>query len=381
MRRLVGLMASTSLLMLAACGGGGGGGVESLGSVTPPKVDVGTLTPTPVATPTPTAAHFLDITAETKFDAIGGSHSFFTNAEGNTTYAGNATAVSQPTGSVTYNPRDGIFTLTIADQRSSVTVDDRFQDPAHRTDFNPLVRPLSETPAFDTFNYLQAGHVSATDSRTISLFYQRPGAVTKYVTLAGFIDRAASGTENSVERGAFAFGQRTPQLQVPATGAGSFSGQFLATMVRSPSFDTNNFDNYAQWISGNSSITVDFAARSVAFGLNGTVGQTFVNDILVPDSNVTIKTGSTFSASGTAALTTTRDSFAGKFTSAGFTVNGTAIPVNFQSVNPANSTAGASSIDGTFYGPNAAEVGGSFRIVGGVPDMRVDILGGFTGKR
>ena len=41
----------------------------------------------------------------------------------------------------------------------------------------------------------------------------------------------------------------------------------------------------------------------------------------------------------------------------------------------------ASSIDGSFYGPNAVEVGGSFRIVGGVPDQRVDILGAFTGAK
>ena len=40
-----------------------------------------------------------------------------------------------------------------------------------------------------------------------------------------------------------------------------------------------------------------------------------------------------------------------------------------------------SSIDGAFYGPGAEEAGGSFRIVGGTPDERIDILGIFTGRR
>lgn len=39
-----------------------------------------------------------------------------------------------------------------------------------------------------------------------------------------------------------------------------------------------------------------------------------------------------------------------------------------------------SSLDGAFYGPNANEVGASFRIVGGIPDQRVDIIGSFTGR-
>ena len=40
-----------------------------------------------------------------------------------------------------------------------------------------------------------------------------------------------------------------------------------------------------------------------------------------------------------------------------------------------------STIDGTFYGPAAQEAGGGFRIVGGNPDERVDILGAFIGKK
>jgi hypothetical protein len=44
-----------------------------------------------------------------------------------------------------------------------------------------------------------------------------------------------------------------------------------------------------------------------------------------------------------------------------------------------------SSLDGAFYGPGGSaeklEVGGGFRIVGGTPDQRIDIMGAFTGKK
>ena len=44
-------------------------------------------------------------------------------------------------------------------------------------------------------------------------------------------------------------------------------------------------------------------------------------------------------------------------------------------------TIAGSSLDGAFYGPKADEVGASFRIVGGVPDQRVDVIGSFTGAK
>jgi allophanate hydrolase subunit 1 len=54
-------------------------------------------------------------------------------------------------------------------------------------------------------------------------------------------------------------------------------------------------------------------------------------------------------------------------------------------VNPNSTTQidvniGGSSINGSFFGPVAQEVGGGYRIVGGTPDERVDILGVFIGK-
>ena len=64
--------------------------------------------------------------------------------------------------------------------------------------------------------------------------------------------------------------------------------------------------------------------------------------------------------------------FLGQMSSASFTqTNGQTLSVNV----------GGSSIDGAFFGPAAQEVGGAFRIVGGTPDTRIDILGAYTGKK
>ena len=86
-----------------------------------------------------------------------------------------------------------------------------------------------------------------------------------------------------------------------------------------------------------------------------------------------VKDGATFSALGRGDINmVTFGGFKGIFDSAGFT-------------NPDGSTRQVaiegSSLDGTFYGPNANEVGGGFRIVGGNPDERVDILGAFVGTK
>ncbi|TPG20502.1 hypothetical protein EAH87_08450 [Sphingomonas koreensis] len=90
--------------------------------------------------------------------------------------------------------------------------------------------------------------------------------------------------------------------------------------------------------------------------------------------------GAAFNATGSASIITT-GGFSGQFSSAFFTAGGTKVPVDFTSVNPATNVAGGSSIDGGFYGPGAKEVGGNFRIVGGVPNQRFDILGAFTGAK
>lgn len=374
-RRFSVVFASASSLALAACGGAGGGGVESLGSVTPPKVDVGTLTPTP----TPAAAaptNLLDVTAATDYTVVGGLQSLKVDANGATLYAGNAGTVGNTANKINYNPRDGVFTLTLADTNANVTRNIRYQDPAHRT-ADGLER---EIPRIAEFNYLVAldGNTNAT------FFYQRPGTTgAQYVSLAGFArtEVNASTKERLTEHGAFVFGTKTAPSQVPLTGGGTYSGNFLASMIGTK-FNQGGYNPVLQWLVGSSTITVDFAKATVGLALNGQVLDAAVNDTAISNATLNIPGGSTFAAAGNAKIDYLRTGgFTGAFSSASFTVAGRDVPVNFQGVTPGSNVAGASSIDGTFYGPNAVNVGGGFRIVGGTPDQRVDILGGFTGAK
>lgn len=366
-------MLSLPLLALAACGGGGS--ANSLGSVAPPTGGTGsgtggTVTPTP--TPTPTS--FLDVSAATQYSAVGALQSLVisdNNGQISSLYQGNASTVATPSGSITYSPRDGIFTMTLADTSAGVSRNVRFQDPGHRTDFSGLSNPPLEVPNYTGFNYLEA----ADGATTTTFFYQRPGGTTSYVSLGGFVHSEKSDTTAaySTEHGVFAFGSRTSGLQVPVKGTGHFDGDFIATMVSN--------QNVFQWMKGTSSVDVDFAKSSLALSFNGTVGAAYFQNTSVPDSALYTPSGSTFAATGTATFDSSRAGFSGAMSSASFTTGGTTTAVDFGKVSTGSSTAGASSIDGSFYGPNAVELGGNFRIVGGVPNQRVDILGAFTGAK
>src|SRR3546814_2199084 len=76
-----------------------------------------------------------------------------------------------PICTITYNPRDGVFTVSIADDLAGVSREVRFQDPAHRTDFDPAIRPVREVPDLAGFNYLAAA--DGDNGSTSSFFYQR----------------------------------------------------------------------------------------------------------------------------------------------------------------------------------------------------------------
>jgi hypothetical protein len=103
------------LLSLAACGGGGTAGVDTFGP--PPAGDTGTGgTPTPTPPPT-NQANLFDVKSETSFEAVGALQSLQTKANEGTLYRANASTVAAPSGTITYNPRDGIFTIKLAMQR------------------------------------------------------------------------------------------------------------------------------------------------------------------------------------------------------------------------------------------------------------------------
>ncbi len=390
------------LLALAACGGSG---PESVGSLAPPAPTAGsgsagsgggvgsTPTPTPSSgnsgsgtgvspTPTPSAAPtagFLSVSTETTFNAIGAGHSFSyqtTNGATSVLYTGNASTVRSPAGTISYNPRDGVFQLKLSDSKANITRTVGYQDPAHRTDFEYLQTPNPEAPDLPGFNYLEAG----TSQEANIFFYQRPDS-TIYVTLAGFVYRGTdqAGIVTKRERGVYVFGAQTPQAQVPISGTGTYTGGFLASAVLNPLLDDEpGSTSYLQWITGSSKIDIDFGSKSVDVSLSGKVGATYVDGLLVPDNALVIPSGTVFEARGFATIDLTRT---GGFTGAFRSVTFDGEPLPFDGISAGSNVAGASSIDGGFFGPNGVNVGGSFRVVGGLPDTRLDIQGAFTGAK
>jgi hypothetical protein len=392
MRSFRNILALSGAITLAACGGD-----------TAPQT-VGS-NPAPIGgTPAPTPANLLDVTSTVTYDALGSFHALDTTttittpAVGSPTgtvsslYTGNAATVNAPNGSITYSPRDGIFTVKINDAAAKVSRNYNFQDPAHRTTFSTSDFARFQIPNLSTFNYLQ---VLDGDAQPV-FFYQRPGARTTFVSLAGFSRVTENRTTSGVapadvvttttflgERGAFVFGQKTINGQVPVSGEGTYNGDFLASMVMDPS---GGGRSTLQWLTGTSAVKVNFATGKADLALNGTVGAAYVLGTAVA---APIAAGSTFTANGTAQVDLIRSGgFTGAFTqnatganNVGFTSGGAFVGIDFASAAAGGATAGASSIDGAFFGPNAVNVGGNFRIVGGIPNQRVDILGAFAGAK
>ncbi len=360
-------------LPLAACGGAGGN-VSSIGSSAPAGAVISlTPTPTPTQTPNSTQTNLFDVSTATKFDAVGAVHSLAVNADGSSLYQGNASTVEAPSGTISYDPRDGVFVMTIADNKANVSRNITFQDPGHRTtaDANNVER---QVPLLAGFNYLNV----LDGTVPLTFFYKRPNSSGSFVSLAGFERSQASEDGSSLaEQGVLVFGTRSTTTQTPTKGAAHFDGQFLATTIA----QQGNSARVQQWLEGISAVEVDFAKRTLSLSLSGKVGPAFVQNKPVADSALSVPSGSTFTAAGSAGWTSASTVFSGKFASAAFSSNGTSTPIDFTSVSAGTATAGASSIDGTFYGPDAKNVGGNFRIVGGIPNQRVDILGGFIGAK
>ncbi len=416
MRTLLVLLASTSL---AACGGAG---VQTAGSAAPPT-GTGGGTSTGSGTVTPSSGHTFVAPTEVKtYSGIGAAHSYqynTNNIDGDPStpvidasstqygqlYAGNASTARNSGISITYNPRDAIFDLTVNEPLGNVTNTTRFQDPAHRTDYGGASEPQGGNIDITSkgVRYLQVGSgtgaavydgsVSTTfpigtkdiarDATTF--FYQLPGTTTKYVTYAGYVRNTISISEVvlpaggryfenkfKLERGAFVFGERTASSSVPKSGTGTFNGEMIATLVFNPLLDTDaGAPTYFQWMQGTSSTVMDFAANTFTLALNGTVSSplfdTYTSKVF------TLQNGATFTAGGKGRIDLINaGGILGNFQTASFRQpDGTILTVNIA----------GSSIDGALFGPAAEEVGGGFRIVGGTPDERIDILGAFTGKK
>jgi hypothetical protein len=404
MRKLFGAL---PFLALAACGGAG---PQSVGSIPVPATSAGSGSTgagggnsggssggSTVGAPgtggtgtgvtaggsggtTPVAGtSFLSTSVAKTFEASGGASSLQQDSEGSL-YRGFASTTRGTLGTIDYDPRDGSFTVKLAAVDAGVQTNLRFQDPLHQTDFAGARRPQEGVPNLAGFSYLQAFQGSATDLSTF--FYQRPGSSTVHVTLAGYVrnDLTVSPDEtDEMDRAAFVFGDRTPLSQLPATGSATYTGGFLASMINNPSRDTGLAVATAyQWLAGNSNVTVNFGQQTFTLGLNGAVDSAGA-------ANVTFPSGTAFFATGAGTVDLLRNGgFAGAFQSACFVAacgSAGSVAVQFNGITPGSNVTGASSIDGAFYGPGGVNVGGSFRIIGGVPDQRVDITGAFTGAK
>jgi hypothetical protein len=428
MRSFRNILALSGAFTLAACGGDTG--PQTVGGVAPPA---GTPAPGTGTTPTPTHS-FVAPTDPKTYEAIGAVQHFEYNTHSNDVgqfgqlYAGDANTARDSGISITYNPRDAIFDVTINRPKGLVSVSNlRFQDPMHRTAFGGPIEPQKGVPQFAAarqIQYLEAGSqtgqalTSASPYYTLrdsngdvvtsaagsvypvmsdkssylrqTLFYQKPGTTTKYVTYAGFVGTRISGAiqqptdpsqlpylreDYSFDRAAFVFGERTANSAVPTSGRGVFEGQMIASFVVNVDPTTRvdaTFPSYLQWIEGTSSLDIKFADLSVLATMSGTVITPALRDAY-SSGQYPIGVGTPFNASGHATIDMiNRGGFAGQFDRACFAATCT----------DANSLLIAgSSLDGTFFGPGAEEVGGGIRIVGGTPDQRIDILGAYTGKR
>lgn len=421
------LLLGSAAGLLAACGGGAGAGPESAGSVSA------------VTGSGDIYGEFVKPTAARTYVGVGGNqHYSYTTDDRNCCdqqaqlYGGSSSTVRGSTIAVTYDPRDATFTLKIADEGASgASVSTRFQDPANRTNFGGSVQPQWGTPnlldtaaakqyANPNIQYLQAGDgdplspyrasgtgaisygtpdtpPNGTDGssyQSTTFFYEKPGSSTKYVTLGGYLANRLSFNKIQVggadvfqdswklDRGAFAFGIFTDNSAVPITGTASYSGNMLGTMVYNPTMDDPNpSPTFFQWLTGTSKVTVDFGAKSVQLALAGVVLAPSIDRFTTPQTAY-ITAGSTFAGNGSATIDLVqKGGFTGSFQGGSWTF---AAPTGATFADGKSSVAVnvvGSSIDGAFYGPKADEVGGGFRVVGGVPDQRVDILGAFTGKK
>ncbi|MFM9851426.1 MAG: hypothetical protein ACKVOJ_01280 [Sphingomonadaceae bacterium] len=369
----------------------------------------------------PASGHtFVNPTEVRTYNAIGGAHSFQYSTDNRNPgassqygqlYRGDASTARNSGITVNYNPRDAIYSFTLSAPLGGVDQTYRFQDPLHRTAFGGLSEPQSGVPNISGkgIQYLQSGSANGqlqfdpAESTTFpvgaasssldqsTFFYQQPGTTTKYVTYAGYVRNAVSIVpvtitpattttpattylqyDYTLQRAAFAFGERTLNSAVPKTGTGTFNGDLIATLIYNPLPDTTaNAPTYFQWLDGTSRTIVNFAANTFTIDLAGTVRAPDFD--LYTTRQFTLQSGATFSAAGSGRIDLVgAGGFLGSINRAGFTQpNGTQLGLNIA----------GSSVDGAFFGPAAQEVGGGFRIVGGVPDERIDILGAFIGKQ
>ena len=409
MRNYLILMSATAL---AACGGGGG--PEAVGGDAPPPAPGGN------GTPTPTAHSFVAPTQDKTYDAVGAVHGYNYDTIGrhgtvNELYAGDASTARDGGITIAYDPRDAIFEMTINRPKANMATGAmRFQDPAHRTDFGGARGPQAGVPnmADKQVQYLETGTASGpprplgkpvpaystslggedSTSRRADLFLpearhhdeirhlcrlRAQPRQRRWNHAEGILD--ADGILHlSVKRPTRWNAPRSPMASARptarcrASGSATFSGDMIASMVFNPDIDTSAVrqhlfpvdhrlgDAHCRFRHARHSLQLHRHASATLLGTPiPTVSTRCPKDRPSPPlSRATID-------------------LVGK---GGSSVSSTARPSSGRRHHLHVDIAG-SSIDGAFFGPAAEEIGGGFRIVGGTPDERIDILGAFTGKK
>lgn len=339
------LLAGAAALSLAACGGSESGALNTLSGL--------------AQQPAGPAPDLIDPEAEQTYRTLSSTQQLVVNTTvrpddtrvvTGTFYEGEQPIATNDQVSVTFDPRDATFDLNL--NAAGIEWEGRFQDPLHRTNF-----PQATTPAPADVEYYESGVNTDNGFEINTYFFETPGTTTRYVTWGGFYRRVFEAVDSTDDNGnpiveetdtrirsTFVYGLTTDRAEVPTTGTATYNGKMFAWTVGNPG--TRDLDH----VIGTSALTVDFAG--------GTVNAEFTSGVGSPQ---------TLTASGSASFVDTREGFSGQIDTATFA----GAPVDMA----------ASSLEGNFFGPAAAETGGAFRIIGGIPDTRIDIHGSFTGAQ
>lgn len=385
----------SNLLGLAACSGsatsvgsivGASNVPTTTGTTTTtaggPTVTTGTPAPGTTGTSSTPTSSLVSSAGSTTYQTVSATQ-HFVNSLG-TAGTGTLYSADQPKGvnsdvQVTYNPRDATYTVVIASTNAAVTDNARFQDPAHRTTSqSPLIPTISGN------NYLESGSVTgtppATTRTTTDFTYARitdptgqqqtpAGVPTTYVTYAGYVRDVVANDGNgtiteTVDRSVFVYGDNTRLSALPRSGTASYAGPLYANITS---------DREDGVITGTFTATADFGANTVNTNFQGTVASsTPINP--APNYASTIAANDTFSATGFARIAT-----AGVTQSAASSFSGYITGANYNG-QPIFIGTDGTSLEGSFYGPTAKEIGGAFRIIDKTPNRRFDIQGVFVGK-